>query len=127
MGNEQSIDASKGNTMTFDDGVLEIYELKNVADIGNKPNKKLKFFSAFCFGFDAVSFNRYYVALNAKERIDTMVHIWQDRGIKAGFICVLEDRNQYSISQIQHVLNNDGLAISRLSLTRLDENYAIEN
>lgn len=111
--------------MTFDDGILTIYKTENIANPGNKPVIGLIEKNQAYFGFETIGINRYYTALQAKQQIDTLVHIWQDRGIAANDICILESGKQYRIVMVQH-MDNDGLRITKLSMERLVEEYDME-
>ncbi len=111
--------------MTFDDGILNIYGIQNLAQPGDKPRVGLVLKSSHLFGFDTVGYNRYYAALKANEQIDDVVRIWRDRTITNHDICILEDNLQYKISLIQHIKDDDGLDITKLTLTRIDEKYEI--
>lgn len=113
--------------MTFDDGILNIYSIQNISEIGDKPKIGLIKKSSYFFGFDSISYNRYYSAIKVNEQIDNVVRIWQDRTISINDICILEDGLQYKITFIQHVKNDNGLNITRLTLTRIDEKYEIIN
>ena len=88
--------------MTFDDGKLEIYRTVNAADPGEKPRMELRYQSSHAFGYETVGISRYYTALQAKEKI---------RIEGASFRCAM----------VQHVLDENGLKITRLSLERLGE------
>lgn len=111
--------------MTFDDGILKIYSTENIADIGKKPVIGLKEKSSHYFGFETVGVTRYYAAMQANSSISAVVHIWQDRGIEAEDICILEDQKQYKCSFVQHMQNEENLPITKITLERLKEDYAI--
>ena len=111
--------------MTFDDGILNIYDIQNLAQQGDKPRMGLVLKSTHFFGFDTVGYNRYYAALKTNEQIDGVIRIWQDRTITNQNICVLEDNLQYKISLIQHTKDDDGVDVTKLTLTRIDEKYEI--
>ena len=111
--------------MTFDDGTLSIYATENIAPAGAKPIIGLKLKSSHFFGYETIGLTRHYAAKQAKTLISDLVHVWQDRNIKPEDICILEDGLQYKCELVQHVLNEDGLPITRITLERLDEEYAI--
>ena len=110
--------------MTFDDGVLKIYKVINIAETGMKPKYALKLKSKHCFGFETVGISRYYTALQANVQVSDVVHIWEDRKITSMDICILEDGLQYICAFVQHVMD-DGLKITRITLERLKEDYGI--
>lgn len=111
--------------MTFDDGILKIYTLKNIALPGKKPIQGLQLKSRHYFGFETVGINRFYTAMQVDSRVTDLVHIWQDRSITTGDICVLEDGMQYCCSFVQHTEDENGLRITKITLERLGEAYDI--
>ena len=110
--------------MTFDDGVLKIYKVINIAETGMKPKYALKLKSKHCFGFETVGISRYYTALQENVQVSDVVHIWEDRKITSMDICILEDGLQYKCAFVQHVMD-DGLKITRITLEQLKEDYGI--
>lgn len=110
--------------MTFDDGILKIYSVENIAGKGNKPKYGLKYKSGHYFGFETVGVTRHYAAMQVNSRISSLVHVWQDRNITGEDICILEDGSQYKCSLIQHT-EDDGLRITKITLERISEEYVI--
>lgn len=113
--------------MTFDDGILSIYKTVNTAEVGMKPKLELELKDRHYFGFDNIGITRYYTALQANQQISSVVNIpdWGD--ISVLDICVLEDGQQYKIAMRQPTMDEDGLRITKLSLERVDEEYAFKN
>lgn len=109
--------------MTFDDGKLNIYTTVNVAPAGEKPVIGLKLKSSHFFGYETIGLTRHYAAKQARTLISDLVHVWQDRNIKPDDICILEDGERYKCEFVQHVLNEDGLPITKITLERTDEEY----
>lgn len=109
--------------MTFDDGILTVCELTNIAANGQKPVYRLSVRESFYFGFDVVGFNRYYTALNAKVQIAHVVNIPGWNVINPNDVIVLEDETQFRLSQVQPMLDDNGLRITKLSLERITESY----
>ena len=112
--------------MTFDDGILTIYQIRNRAEPGMKPELGLREKEKFYFGFDTLGIQRYYTALQARQQIEAVVKVpgWYD--IKSTDICILENEVQYRIAMIQFTREEDGLKITKLSLERLGEDYVVE-
>lgn len=111
---------------TFDDGILTIYKTENMAEPGAKPIPGLIQKERYCYGFDTLGIQRYYTALQAKQLIECVVNIpgWGD--IKTTDICALENGDQFRISMRQPTWDDDGLRITKLSLERIEEKYAIK-
>lgn len=109
--------------MTFDDGIIKVYAVKNIADPGEKPRDGLICKSSHYFGYETVGIQRHYTALQAKEKIAEVVHIWRDRDIHGDDVCII-DGCQYRCALVQHASDENGLQITRISLERLGEKYA---
>lgn len=113
--------------MTFDDGVLTICQVTNRASPGMKPEPVLREKESYYFGYETLGVQRYYTAMQAKQRIEAVVCVpdWGD--IQTEDICIMESGRQYKIAMSQPTTDIDNLRITRLSLERLEENYVIQN
>lgn len=113
----------------FDSGLVKIYKTENNASAGKMYKEGLTLFSSFLFDERTVGMTRYYAAKQSNSKIDRMIRIWQDRTVKAGYVCVItdgiDDGAQYRIVSIQHTKDKDGLAVSDLTLEEVKEKYAI--
>ena len=112
--------------MTFDDGILSIYKTVDVSKPGMKPEIQLELKDQYYFGFDNIGITRYYTAMQANQQISAVVNIpdWGD--ISTLDICALEDGKQYKIAMRQPTTDENGLRITKLSLERMDEQYAVK-
>lgn len=114
--------------MTLDDGIIKIYGLVDTAYNGEKPDLKLSdTCTLHAFSYETVGFHRFYTAMEAKQRVDDVVRIYQDRMIRADQdIAEMEDGTQFKIILVQHMLDEDGLRITKLTLERMenDEYFA---
>ena len=108
--------------MTFDDGILSIWTPANTAEAGDMPTQTLTKKGDYYFTYQTVGFNRYYTAMGFNQQIDTMVAIDLDRTITSDDIVHLESQS-HRISQVQHVKDEDGLWYTRLSLTRIQDEF----
>lgn len=121
--------------MTYGDGILSICLLKNIAEPGKKPVKGLEVIESFRFGFDTLGINRYYTALQANQQIEAVVNIPGWHTFNAGKTIAIiadpdgstENEPQYTVQMAQPMLDEDGLRMTKLSLERLGENYAVES
>lgn len=111
--------------MTFDDGILTIYAVANTAQPGQMPVEGLEEKEKYYYGFDTLGINRYYTALQAQQQIEAVVNIpgWGD--IAATDVCALDNDDQFRIVMRQPTLDDNGLRITKLSLERINEKYAI--
>ena len=112
--------------MTCDDGIVKICDVVNVSEPGMKPKIRLRVRSEQFFGYETVGITRYFTALQAQVQIANVIHIWEDRSITSNNVCILEDGCQYRCSLVQHMVNEDNLPITKLSLERINEEYELE-
>lgn len=114
--------------MTLDDGIIKIYALVNAAADGEKPDLQLSAaFTQHHFGYETVGFRRYYTAMEAKQRVDDVVRIHQDRDIRSDQnVAELEDGTQFKIVLVQHMMDEDGLRITKLTLERINADEYIK-
>lgn len=114
--------------MTFDDGIVTIYELKEKPDPGKKPKKVLVEAERFYFSYDILGINRYYTALQANQQIDAVINVpgWNEIN-SARHIAALEDGRQYRIPMVQPQHDEAGLRITKISLERIGEAYDVES
>ncbi len=113
--------------MTFDHGIVGIYEVINGASPGNMPVEKLKKKFDSYFSFSTLGIQRYYTALQAKQQLEAVINLpdWQD--VRVLDIAVLENGLQYRIQTAQPTWDENNLKITRLSLERLGNVYEYEN
>lgn len=109
--------------MTYDDGILQVCEQVKVSENTVKPVTKLKDRCRFYFSYGVVGVERYYTALRANVQIDAVVNIPGWEKIDSRDVVVLEDGTQFRISQIQPMKDTDGLRMTKISITRITENY----
>ncbi|BCI60846.1 phage head closure protein [Solibaculum mannosilyticum] len=110
----------------MDDGLCSIYKVKNVAEKGNKPVKGLtKLVGPVCYEERTVGITRYYTAMQAHVRVDRVLRIWKNTEISSQDVCIPADGQQYTIQQIQHTTDDDGLPVSDLTLERLEVTYDV--
>lgn len=112
--------------MTFDDGILTIYSVENMAEPGKKPVYGLVEKSKHYFGYQTLGVTRYYEAKKADSIIEAVVRIPDWNNILATDICILENDVQYRLSMVQPTTDENNLRITILSLERNGEQYAIK-
>lgn len=110
---------------TFDDGVIRIYDVKNLSEPGEIPRKGLVYFESFSFSEDTLGITRFYEALRADQQIERVVKIYRDDRININQIAVMEDDTQYQIRMVQVAKDDDGIDIQKLSLERVSDPYEI--
>lgn len=123
----------------MDDGILQVYKLINTAAPGDMPKDELEVLTLdkepleWQFENRVIGYNRQYVAMGVGERVDMLIRIWRADQIRIGMIAILTEYDgqenplgdQYRISNVQHLTNEDGLKVTDLTLYRLDELYEV--
>lgn len=112
--------------MSLDDGILTIYSLSNTSRNGRKPVETLAYVDTAYYGERTIGYNRVYAAKAVSQRVDKLVRIWRNDNVLAGMYVILEDSNQYRVDMVQHLLDDDGLKITDLTLSRLEKNYELD-
>lgn len=85
-------------------------------------------FAEYC-GEKEVYSGRFFAAMQAGERIDRMIELWQHTELSADMFCVIDGDTTriYRIVQAQHGLSTDGLPITTLSLRQEASEYVIDD
>jgi hypothetical protein len=112
----------------FDAGTVTICTLRNTAAAGQMPKEQLQTVTAAYFGERTVGYNRYYAAAGVNEQIDLLIRIWRTNQVRIGMYAVLsmsENDGQYRITNVQQLLDDDGLKVTDLTLQRLERNYDV--
>lgn len=113
--------------MTYDDGIMRLYETVNIAPPGNKPTDGLKIKDQHYYSYDNLGINRYYTAMANNQQIECVINVPDWPSVHATDIVVLENQNQYRIAMIQRTQDEDNLRITKLSLERISEEYVIKD
>ena len=114
--------------MIFDSGKVTICTLRNTAEPGAMPNEALVPVLSALFGERTVGYNRFYQAQGVNEQVDMLIRIWRTTAARIGMFAVLshsENDGQYRITNIQQLLDEDGLKVADLTLQRMDDLYEI--
>lgn len=112
----------------FDAGKVSICELKNTTAPGRMPVEILAPVASAFFEDRVVGYNRYYAALGANQEITMIIRVWRCSAVRIGMYAVLsmsENDGQYRITNVQHLLDDDGLKVTDITLTALEENYDV--
>ena len=111
-----------------DSGKVTFCTLTNTATAGFMPAMRLVVSSEAFFEERAVGYNRFYAAQGVNEQIDLLIRVWRNTSVRIGMYAVLsmsENDGQYRITNVQHLLDEDGLKVTDVTLSRMDELYDI--
>lgn len=112
--------------MLLDSGIVKIRRGKNISPAGAKPEYQYEDYFESYYGEKTVGINRYWAAKAHDDQADFLIEIQRNGGIRTSDICYLGPfmdapaRGQYKIIQVQHVIDEDGLPMTDLTLERID-------
>ena len=113
--------------MTFDDGILTVYNVKNIAQAGDRPVMGLEEKGKYYFGYSQIGVTRYYKAMQANQDVSALVAVpgWND--IKNTDVIIIQEQKetQYQVGLVQPELDENGLRIMRITLERLGQAYEV--
>lgn len=111
-------------TQTFNDGVLKIYRVDNIAEPGNMPKQGIipKFNKAIPYEERVVGITRNSMAKQEQSSIEQLVRIPRLNNISVHDVVTLIDEKQYDVYQAQYINDTEPHCID-LSLTRLEVAY----
>jgi len=109
-------------TQTFNDGIVKIYKIDNIAEPGNMPKDGLIFKETLRYKERTVGVNRYWAALQDNIRINHVLRVPERRNVSTQDIAIPNDGKQYKIVQIQYP---EDMSVMDLSLERLEQEYEI--
>lgn len=121
--------------MRLDDGIVRICSLENTADPGFMPNRRLNVKAEQYFEERVISQNRQYLAKGVSEQVDMVIRIWDDgTRPRIGMYAVLTnyegqesvDGDQFRIDNVQPLMNDEGLRVFDLTLSRMEDRYDVD-
>ena len=114
--------------MIFDSGLVTVCTLQNTAEPGSMPQETLIPVLSAYYGERTVGYGRFYQAQGVNEQVDMLIRIWRTTAARIGMYAVLsqsENDGQYRITNVQQMLDEDGLKVTDLTLQRMDDLYEI--
>lgn len=120
--------------MTYDDGVIGIYTIAQDVEPGSMPRDGIALDERFCFSYENIGISRYYTAMQAGQQIEAVVNIPGWHPVRANVsIAIIADADgvidsetpQFRVVMVQPTADEYGLRMTKLSLERVGEQYAI--
>lgn len=109
-----------------DGGQVTFCNLTNAASEGLMPSMRLVPVKTAYFEERAVGYGRFYTAKGVNEQIDLLIRVWRDASVRIGMYAVIEmseNDGQYRITNVQQLLDDDGLKVTDITLQRMDDLY----
>lgn len=111
-------------TQTYNDGVLTIYRVTNIAEAGNKPKDEIEKIEDLRYDEKTVGMSRFYTGLQVKRKIELLLRTQRRDTVKADQIVIPNDGQQYRIIQVQYPKDVSPASMD-LSLERVESTYEI--
>ena len=114
-------------TQTFNDGVVSIYKVADLALPGDLPVEGLVLQQTLRYKERTVGLNRFYQAMQNIIQVDSVIRCPEVRGLSGKntdiLVAVLIDGQQYKVIQIQYIEDAQPPSMD-LTLERLGVDYA---
>lgn len=113
-------------TQIFNDGVLTVYKIGNIADVGNRPEEGLiqKFSNTLPYEERTVGVTRFIANKQDQSVIEQLLRIPRIDGIAREDVVIPIDGKQYRIKQVQSINDVEPRSLD-LSLERIDVTYEL--
>lgn len=112
-------------TQQFNDGIVDIYSVQNIAESGNMPKDGLKIkISNLRYEERTVGMGRYWTAAQAQVRIEQLLRVPRISSVSTQDIAIVNGQ-QYKIVQIQYPPGIEPSCMD-LSLQRLEASYEVK-
>ena len=110
----------------FNDGVLTVYEVGNIAPMGDRPKEGLiqKFSSTLPYEERTVGVTRFIANKQEQSTIEQLLRIPRVSGIAREDVVIPIDGEQYRIKQVQSINDVEPRSFD-LSLERVDVAYEL--
>lgn len=113
--------------MLLDNGIATVWRRELTSAPGDMPMEKFskEVFKSY-YGNKTVGYARYWTAQAHDSQANFLIEIQRNAGISTADRCQLEPFSDleatgyYKILQVQHLLDEDGLPVTDLTLERID-------
>ena len=110
-------------TQTYNDGVIAVYNVGNIAAPGNRPKDGLLLkFESIPYEERTVGVTRFVLNMQAQSTIEKLLRIPYVKGISRDDVVVPIDGEQYKIKQVQIIKDVEPKSLD-LSLERVANRY----
>lgn len=111
------------NKQTFNNGIIKIYSVKDIAQNGDMPKDGLKLKETLRFHRRAVGIKRYYTAMQANQQVDAVLRCPFRDTVSAQDV-VIWNRKQYRVALVQYPEDVVPLVMD-LTLTKVEQDYEL--
>jgi hypothetical protein len=115
----------KSLTQQFNDGVLSVYKVGNIAEDGDKPKQGLTLKQGgLRYEERTVGMSRFWTAMQNNSKVEQMLRVQRINGISLHDVAIPRDGDQYDIIQIQFIKDVEPASMD-LSLQKVSAAYDI--
>lgn len=107
----------------FDSGLLTLYNLRDISNKSGMPKMALVEVTKSYYSNRVIGYNRLYAAMGANCKVDKIVRIWRESQARTEQIVEFEDGEQYKITAVQNLKDDNNLSVTDLTLERIEELY----
>lgn len=111
-------------TQPYNDGIVTIYEVKNVAAPGYKPVEMLVGKAKLRYEERRTGLQRYYSAMQNQVQIERVLRVPRAGAVSSQDVAVTEEGNQYRIDLVQAVQDVWPASVD-LTLAKVDQDYEV--
>ena len=112
-------------TQLFNDGVVNIFSVGNIAEPGNMPKDGLTHkVGPLHYEERTVGMNRFWTAMQAQVKVERLLRVPRINSVSSQDVAIPIDGEQYKIIQIQYPKDVEPPCMD-LSLERLEAKYEI--
>lgn len=112
-------------SQTYNDGVVVICEVKDVAEPGYAPKEELVPLYRMPYAERQMGVQRYYAAQQNQIQIERVVRIMRGIDVDSQNVAVTEDGHQYRIDLVQAVMDVYPPSLD-LTLAKIDHEYEVK-
>ena len=113
-------------SQSFNDGLIGVYSVEDVAAPGYKPVEKLFLKAKLRYSEERLGIQRYYSGQQNQVQIERVVRVPKSGTISSQDVAITEDGHQYRIDMVQKVVGVWPPSLD-LTLARIDQNYEVDD
>lgn len=111
----------------FNDGIITIYSLENLRENALMPELKLVPKAAAFFDLRSISYSRQYMAQGINSQVDQLARtLYMPEAMIGDYRTLNKEPLQYRITNISHLRDNDGIRVTDITLTRLNDDFQVQ-
>lgn len=121
----------------LDSGKVILCDLVDVSEGASMPEWKIRPVHTCMFENRIIGYNRRYAALGVNQDLAALIRIWRppirkdgSAMVRIGMVAILEGSEidgQYRVDVVQPLANYDGINVTEISLSQMEEHYYVDD